>query len=206
MFRNMMTVMFRNLVRQKGYSIINILGLALGVAATLLILMIVQFELSFESMHPAADRIYRINSETNMGGTANELGVTPAALAPSLREALPDLEGVVRVMDNGRMGIQYEDQTIYNENGSITVDPDYLKVFAIELESGDVQTALDLPNSVMLSERFAEKVFGEVPEVGSQIVLSDNRPYTVTAIYADPPKNTMFQADMLISFASLLNR
>jgi putative ABC transport system permease protein len=197
-----MTVTFRNLIRQKGYSIINILGLSLGLAAAIAILLVVRYELSFESSHLNAEHIYRINSRTTLGGTANELAVSPAALAPALRESIPGLEGVTRVADNGQLGIELDNRILYTEEGAAMVDPDFLRMFTMPLISGNPETALDDPNSILLTEAYARKVFGTLPEVGKQIVLSDGESYKLTGLLKDPPSNTMFNNEMYLSIAS----
>lgn len=203
MFRNTLLVMLRNLARQKGYSFINIAGLALGVAATILILLVVQFELSFDTMHPDADLIYRVNSNTSMGGRAGKLAVSPAALGPRLHETIAELGDVARVTEMGRVGVLRDNRATYAEHQAIGVDPEVLSMFAIKLVAGDPSTALDNPNSLLITERFARQAFGDIPEIGTQVELTDNALYTITGILTDPPENTMFQADMMISLSTM---
>jgi len=203
MFRNYLSVTLRNLFRQKGYSFINIFGLAIGVATTIVILLVVQFETSFENMHTNGKNIYRINSYTTLGGTANEIGVSPAALAAALKEALPDIVAITRVRNRAETGIEIDNRFIFSQEGLAIVDPDYLKMFNFPLLSGDPETVLEAPNSLLITESFARRVYGELPEIGTAVHMSDNQDYTLTGILADPPKNTMFQFDGLFSMSTM---
>ena len=166
MFKNYLKIVFRNIQRHKGYSFINIAGLALGLTAVILILLLVQFEISFDKYHKNADRIYRILQ--GQQGSDRLSNLTQPPLAPTLKAEFPEVESATRFYRTGKIHISYKDKNFF-ENGFCFTDPETFDIFSFELLEGDPQTVLDDPNSVVISELTAKKYFGNENPIGKNI-------------------------------------
>jgi putative ABC transport system permease protein len=197
MLKNYVKVAVRALIRYRAYSAINILGLSVGLAVCMLMLLFVQDEFSYDRHHEKADRIYRVAMA--WGGEMNEgrpSAITTYRLAPALKNDFPDLEHVIRFSDsNGLM--EYEDQA-YQENRVFYADADVFEVFDIGLLRGDAATALQEPFQVLLSESTARKYFGAGDPMGKVMQYRDFS-ITVAGVFADFPPTSHYTADFLIS-------
>ncbi len=203
MFRNYLTVGIRNLLRYKGYSSINVLGLAIGIACCILILLYVQDELSYDRYHEKHDRIYRLAESATIAGRPIEAAVTPPPWAPVLAEEYPEIEQITRLKPPGsRWLIRYKENRFY-ERYFVFVDSSAFDIFTIPLVQGNPKTVLSEPNTVVLSESMADKYFGNENPVGKVITGDDLYEFTVTGIMEDMPGNSHFHFDFLASYASL---
>ncbi|MYA76770.1 MAG: FtsX-like permease family protein [Gemmatimonadetes bacterium] len=203
MIRNYLTVALRNLRRHKGYSAINVLGLAIGMASCVLILLYVQDELAYDQHHEKKDRIYRIAESAVITDRPIEAAVTPPSWAPVLARDYPEIESYTRIKPPGsRWLIRYEENRFY-ERYFIFADSSVFDIFTIPLVQGNPATALVEPHTVVLSESMAGKYFGDENPIGKVITGDDLYEFTVTGIMRDMPRTSHFHFDFLASFATL---
>ena len=203
MFRNYLTVGLRNLLRYRGYSAINVLGLAIGIACCVLIILYVQDELSYDQYHEKKDRIYRLVELATVAGRPIEAAVTPPPWAPALAKDYPVIEQITRIKPpNSRWLIRYGDKRFY-ERFFVFADSSVFDIFTIPLVQGNAQSALAEPHTVVLSESMADKYFGDENPIGKVITGDDLYKFTVVGIMRDMPRNSHFHFDFLASYASL---
>lgn len=201
MFQNYFKIAWRNLLKNKTFSLINIIGLASGLACFILITLYVSDELSFDRFHEKANRIYRINSDIVFGGNKLHLAVASDPMGAALKKDYPQVEEYVRFYNsNGSKLIKKGDQYI-NENAVSHADSTLFDVFTLPVIAGDAKTALNEPNTVVVSESAAKKYFGTVDAVGKTIETNDNNStlYKVTAVIKDIPHNSHFNFSMIFS-------
>ncbi len=207
MLKNYLKVAVRNLARYKGYAFINIMGLAVGIAASVLIFLYVTDELSFDRFHENADRIYRITADWSNKGDSkiHQLG-TPHILAKTIRENYPQVEALTQL--TGPLGdviIKFRDLAV-KETDVFAADASFFNVFSFPLVKGDPRAALADPNTVVLSESLASKCFGSEEALNKTIeiqVVGQRTPHKVTGIMRDIPENSHFRFEMLISLVTL---
>ena len=203
MFKNYLTVGLRNLHRYKGYSSINVLGLAIGIACCILITLYVQDELSYDQYHEKRDRIYRLAESATIAGRPIEAAVTPPPWAPVLLEEYPEIERITRIKPPGsRWLIRYKENRFY-ERYFVFADSSVFDIFTIPLVQGNAKTILAEPGAVVLSESMADKYFGNENPIGKVITGDDLYKFTVTGIMRDMPGNSHLHFDFLASYASL---
>ncbi len=203
MIKNYLTTALRNLLRHKGYSAINVLGLAIGIACCILIILYVQDELSYDRYHEKHDRIYRLAESATIAGRPIEAAVTPPPWAPVLAEEYPEIEKITRIKPPGsRWLIRYKDNRFY-ERYFIFADSSVFDIFTIPLVQGNAQTVLTEPHAVVLSESMVEKYFGDENPIGKVITGDDLYKFTVKGIMRDMPGNSHLHFDFLASYASL---
>ncbi len=202
MIKNYFKTAVRNLLLHKGYSLINIAGLAIGMACCLLILMFVNNELSYDRYHENADRIYRVVSEIKFGGRHFKLAVLPPAAAGTFVKELPEVKDAVRFRNRGSYIIKFADKS-FKENRLIFSEPSFFNIFSIPLLAGNVKTALKNPYSIVLSKRSAEKYFGQENPVGKILKLDNERDYRITGIYDNIPATSHFHFDFIASINSI---
>lgn len=194
MFSNYVKVAFRNLLRQKGFSFINIFGLALGISCTALIGMWVNDELSYDRFHEDYDRIYRVTA--TLPEMKVHAAVTPAPLAPALKDELPTVEEAVRISGINRDLIQVGDVK-FEEKGLVFADSNFFRVFTFPLIKGDRNHVLDNPEGIVISERMAIKYFGTTEVIDKTIRKNDKEDFTVTGVMADIPENSHLHFDFV---------
>jgi putative ABC transport system permease protein len=209
MLRNYLTTAYRNLLRHKVFSLLNISGLAIGMSACLLILQYVNTELSYDDFHTQADRIYRIRFDESHNGVVghSSAGSSPG-VGPAMKREFPEVEEVVRLcdMDHWNYIFSYKDKVVSQRN-VFMADAAFFKIFSYKLISGSPQTALASPRQIVLSQSAAEKYFkGENP-LGKQITLYNNQGkglYTISGVMEDMPANSHLDCEALISYATLV--
>lgn len=199
MFRNYMKVALRNLWKNKGYSAINILGLAVGLATCLLILLYVWDELSFDRFHAKADRIFRIQSDIKFGGSELNLSVSSDPMGATLKKDHPMVEQYTRIYSSEGSMLMRKGEGFIREQNIAYVDSTFFDVFSFPLLSGKGSTALNDPNTCVLSESGALKYFGTVDAVGKTMEREDKALFKVTAVMKDMPQNSHFRYDVLLS-------
>jgi putative ABC transport system permease protein len=205
MIRNYFKIAFRNLLKQKFYSLINVTGLAVGVACCILIVLYVQHELSYDKYHSKADRIFRVNGEIKYGGNHYKLAVAPAPLAESFIHEFPEIETAVRFRTRGSYLVKRENaKESFREFDVVWADSTFFKIFSVNVLQGNPNTALKEVNSIAISQRLAEKYFKGENAIGENLILDGNRePFKITAIFANMPTNGHFKFDILISMTGL---
>jgi putative ABC transport system permease protein len=197
MFRNHLLIAWRNLLRYKYYSLINIAGLAIGLAACWLLLLYVQRETSYDNFYPHADRIYRaVNRATWTGGNLN-LATTSAPFAAALKKDYPEIEQTTRVDPEGGGALKYGEKKL-EVGDMLFVDATFFNVFDFPFVAGDAMSALAQPNSLVLTRSLAEKLLGSASDaVGRTVLTEDSTVYSVTAVMEDVPANSHFSFSAL---------
>ena len=199
MLTTYLKIIFRTARQQKFYSLINILGLAVGLMAALLILAYTQEELSYDHFHQKADRIYRVNLDYNYQGEVGIGPTTPPPVAARLVSDYPEVEAATRVYREGNTMVRYQDRT-FEEEGVLSVDSTFLSIFDFPLLEGDAATALVAPNSIVITPAMARKYFGEQSPLGQTLLLWEYKvPCRVTGVISPPPRTSHIQFDMLYS-------
>jgi putative ABC transport system permease protein len=201
MFRNYLMTAFRNLFKSRGFSLINIVGLAVGMASCILILLFVRDELSYDSYHENADRIYRLAVDYKMRSEEARIATASAATAPELVALFPEVEEAVRFRVLGDLVVQHEKKS-FREPRAVYVDPSFFAVFSIPLIAGDPETALDEPFSVVLTRESAVKYFGSEDVLGKTLLVESRDDYRITGLIDRIPDNSHFHFDMLLSMSS----
>ena len=202
MIRNYLKTAVRGLLKHKEYSLINVIGLAIGMACVILILLFVREELSFDAFHTNKDRIYRVNIATTnpRTGNVNRRAIGPYRLAKELKPDFQDITNIMRIAPQGRSLVQFGEKQFY-ERGLCFADPAVFEVFSFPLLRGNPATVLDEPFSVVVSEEIAQKYFGKEDPMGKSLTFSDND-FKITGILDEMPGNTQFQLDMFASMNS----
>jgi putative ABC transport system permease protein len=205
MIKSYFRIAFRNLMRRKVFSFINIMGLAVGLTACFLIYLYVSFELSYDAFHSKADRIYRVVSDIKTPTeTINASG--PAwAVAPNIKDEFPEVESFVRVTEDNIL-VRKGDIKFQEEN-AMWADSAFFKIFDFKLIKGDPNTALKDQFSIVFSETAAKKYFGKEDPIGKTLLLTgDAFPSKVTGVMKDIPENSQIKADMLVSMSTLTQK
>jgi putative ABC transport system permease protein len=158
-------IVFRNLLHRRSYSLINILGLTLGLTCAALVLSHIAYELSYDAYHGKADRIYRVASRRVSAGTTNESATAPAPTGPALVEEFPEVVGAVRLSPTVKRAFAYGDRKFFQDN-VFYADGTIFDVFSFELVKGDPRTALEPPFTMVLTETAARKYFGDEDPLG----------------------------------------
>jgi putative ABC transport system permease protein len=201
MIRSYIISALRSQWRYKGYAAINIGGLTIGIAISILILLWVVFESSFDSFHENADRIYRVAEETHRpDGYVRRRASSGTPLGPALMEELPSVEAATRLYRTDGL-IRYQDH-LFNEQALMFADADIFQVFSFPLLEGDRRTALKEPFTVVITEELAHKYFGDNDPIGKVLTFNNRRDFTVTGILAPIPANSHIRFSFLGSLSS----
>src|SRR6476661_7687710 len=204
MLQNYFKMAWRNAIRQRGYAGINILGLAIGMASCLLILQYVSFELRYEDFQVNKERIYRVQQDRyDNGKLSTQWAAGAYAVGNSFKAAIPEIEDYVKVVGNGRVTAEVNNQPLKIEKVYFTSNS-FFNVFTYPLLAGNKNESLKEPFTAALSETTAKKIFGTANVVGKALRLNGRDNYTITAVYKDPPANTQLKPDMLLSYATYL--
>jgi putative ABC transport system permease protein len=203
MFLNYWKIAVRNLIKQKFYSVINIFGLSLGIACCVLIFVYIGYEFSYDDYHKNADNIFRIVSKRTISGQTSELARSPAPVGPTMVDELPEVKNAVRFSPTVKRVFAYQDKTFFEE-GVLYVDQSLFDVFSFEMIEGDPKTALELPFTMVFTEKTAQKYFGNESPVGKMVNWDNKFDYRVTGVVKDPPPNSHFTFNALASFATFI--
>ena len=201
MIRNFLKVAYRNLLRNKGFSAINITGLAVGMAAAILILLWIQNETSYDQFHKNKNRIYEVWNRVPMQGKLQSWNTVSAPLARVLEKDLPEVERAVRVVNSSSFLFSVGDKKLV-KSGNM-VDTGFLQMFSFPMLQGNPATALNNIHGMVLTEKAAKSLFGKEDAMGRVIKLKDQGDFTVTGVLKDLPNNTRFDFEFLISIANL---
>jgi putative ABC transport system permease protein len=204
MIKNYFKIAWRNIIRHKGYSAINILGLAIGIASCLLILQYVSFELSFENFNVNKDRIYRIQQDRyDNGKLSTQWAAGAFAAGNSFKDAIPEIEDYVKLVSNGEVITEINNQPLKIDQVFFST-ASFFKIFTFPLIEGDANTALKEPFTLALSESTAKKIFGSTNVVGKSIKFNRNSDYTIKAVFKDAPLNSQLRPNILASYATFI--
>lgn len=197
MLKNYFKIAWRNLLRHKVYSAINIMGLAIGIAACILIFLFVRDELTYEDHFDKADRIYRITNDINLQGQTDKFALTPFPLADALKKDYPVIESIARVMPIGKQTVWYQEKA-FNEEDLFFADSTFFRIFNYPFLYGDPATALNQPKSIVITEELAEKYFGSAENaMGKPLQFSKNS-HKVTGVFRNPG-HSHFKLNALLS-------
>ena len=195
-------MVFRGIWKHKAYSAINIIGLAIGIVCTLLILLYVQYEFSYDRYHEKFDRIYRVSLHGVLAGNEINAVTSPYPMAAALTREFPEVEAAVRFrqffsdMLVSVDGLHYQEKRIFHADSSL------FYIFSFNFLAGDSATALNDPNTVVINESMARKYFANTEALGNTITFNNSRDYLITGIIEDLPDNSHFHPDFLVSFTS----
>jgi putative ABC transport system permease protein len=197
MIKSYFVIGLRNLLKEKGYSAIKIIGLAFGLAVSMVIFLYVKEDLSYDSFHTNYDRIVRALTIDSAEGVSSKLvGVTQPRLGPAADEELPEVVKSVRFTGGGRYDLSYEGNALKCE-AAFRVDPSVFEVFDFKVVEGPTTGILDQPGSIAITQSLAKKIFGDKNAVGQTLKLNLTTDLQITAVLADPPKNSHLQFDLL---------
>ncbi|HEY2727216.1 MAG TPA: ABC transporter permease, partial [Parafilimonas sp.] len=207
MFKNFFKIAYRNLLRNKGFSFINITGLAIGMASAMLILLWVQNELSYDNFYQNKDRLYQSwNRDKGSDGLYNCWNVTPKPLAAALKQDYPEVQKATRFGWDETYLFTVGEKKI-NETGN-SVDNDFLTMFQFPFLEGNMNTALNNPYNIVITQKLSKKLFGSDDAMGKTIKIDNKYNYTVAGVMKDLPNNTQFDFEYLLPwhFMSLTNQ
>lgn len=203
MFKNYLKTALRSLLKNKGFTFINVIGLALGLAACLLIVFYVTDEMSYDRFNSNANRIYRVNMDLRYGGTVSSFAVSEPPLAATLMNNFTEVDKATRLIQS--VGTQFKKGTEHISEGKVAyADPNIFDVFTLPFLKGDAKTALAEPHCVVMTERAAKKYFGRIDIVGQDMfVVNENANYKITGVMRNMPQQSHFDFDYLLSSSSL---
>jgi putative ABC transport system permease protein len=209
MLKNYLKIAFRNIVRHKLYSTINISGLAVGMACCILILLWVQHELSYDRFHENIENLYRVYQKQEYSGDqVFHTDNTPGPLAAELKNGYREVINSTRFLYAGGKTMRYGGKNYY-ESGLCFADPSFLDMFSFPLIKGDKQSALKDPSSIVMSNKMANKYFGDENPIGKIITIDNSSDFRVTGVLKDIPQNThLWYIDCIVPFTqtkTLLN-
>ena len=199
MFPNYLAVAIRSLSRNRVYSLINILGLALGIGCSLVICLYVMDELSYDRYHVKADRIYRVILDGKLMGKEINGAVSPAPMAQALVDEIPDVVSSVRLWQRNNVLVGWEDRRFTED--VFYADGSYFSIFTHPMIEGDPNTALKEPNSIVLTRSSAFKYFGDLSPLGKTLKLNSDE-FVVTGVAQDVPHNSHVHFDFIASLVS----
>ncbi|MDB5229863.1 MAG: transporter permease [Chitinophagaceae bacterium] len=203
MIKNYFKVAFRNLSRHKAFSFLNIIGLAAGMTACLLIFLYISFELSYDNFHTKSDRIYRVVADIKTPTETLNADGPSWAVAPNAKLEFPEIESAVRIAANGQVLVR-KGNIKFQETSTAWADSSLFNIFDFKLLKGDRKTSLKEPYSIVLSESTARKYFGNNDPMGQILLVdSDGKPTKVTGVMKDIPENSQVKMDIVISMSTI---
>ena len=204
MFINYFKTAIRNIINHRGYSIINIAGLAVGLAFFIVTLSFIDFHLGFDKFHSDAEKMYSVIQALPSGKDGKyHTARIPAPLLPFIQDEMPEIESALRWIPTNRWVIRHNGHKYSAEEGSVlAVDPNFFSFFSFELISGDPVTALAAPRSIVLTQTIARKYFGVQNPLGKKLTLGGLPDFIVTGVARDVPLNSSLSFDSLVSLNS----
>ncbi len=204
MLKNFFITLFRNFSRNKFYTTINVVGLSVGLMCTILILLFVQEELSYDKYNVNHKRIVRVGSDFTISGKRDRLATSALPFGPTFVEEFPEVEGFVRFQGSARQQFKYGKKEFYEERISYA-DSSVFTVFSFPLLKGNPKTALTQPYTIVLNENLANKYFGDEDPIGKVLLVGENTPYTVSGVMKNLPSNSHFRFHAFYSMKTLEN-
>lgn len=204
MLKNYLKIALRNFYKHKSYSMINTLGLAIGTACCILILMYTTDELSFDNYHEKGDRIYKVLSFSTMGATTRRYATIPPAIAPELVDSIPEVESSVRIYGPFDLGAQNKNRDVELSELYWT-DQTFFKIFSHEFIQGNPETVFNNPDSIVMSESLSRRIFGNEDPLGKLLSFEqfESRTLQVTGIFRDVPRNSHFRFQAISPFGGI---
>ncbi len=202
MLKNYLKIAMRNIRRQKMYSLINILGLAVGLICSVLIFLWIQDERGYDGFHEHASQIYRVTIIDDEAGPDHGFAVTPIAMAPVIKDEIPEILGAART--SVRIMKLSNRETPFGEKG-LCVSPDFLTMFSFRLLEGNPDEALSSPDKIVISEKAAQRHFGSVDPLGRILRAGKETEFIVSGIFQDVSRQSHLYFDFLVNFDRLEN-
>ncbi len=204
MLKNYIKVAFRGLIRQPGYTALNIIGLTVGIASSLIILLYIFHETSFDKQHAKGDRIYRLSTEFTEPDNSFKWAQMTSRAAFTVKNEYPEIEQAARMQGlSGQGGMRFEfNQVDYYEENVYAADSTIFELFDYEFVAGNPKTALKAPNSIVINQSMATKIFKNENPIGQTIISGGDREMTlqVTGVYKDMATSSHLIAEALISW------
>ncbi len=200
--KNYLKIALRNILKNKAFSVINISGLAIGMACCVLILLFVQDELTYDSYHGKADQIYRLIALNKSAGEERYIAPIGAPVAEIFERTLPEVQEAVRIYTGNRVLVEYQDKRFFEER-LFYGDPAVFDVFDFSITRGNPRMALSAPFDIVITETMAKKYFGNADPIGKSILVDKKNSYNVTAVMKEVPSNSHFHFDFLASLETL---
>jgi putative ABC transport system permease protein len=198
MFKNYFKIASRNILHSKGFSFINISGLAIGMASAILIFLCIQNEISYDRFHKNIDKLYEVWGNDVYNGEVQSGTATPEIMAPVLKNDVPEIDKVSRISWGEDYILAVNDKKL-KAHGNL-VDPDFLSMFSFPLLQGDEHSVLNDPYSIVLTDKLAKNIFGNENAIGKVIKVDNDENYKVTGVLKNLPNNTQFKFDYLMSY------
>ncbi len=199
-------IAFRRLVKEHKYTLLNIIGLALGMAAALLIMLYLMFELSYDKYHQDHEKIYRIGADATISGERTKIAINSVGIGPMMVDQLPDFQNYMRIFPANyffrNLVYRYDDKSFYEE-GVFATDSTFFDFFTFEFIYGQAHNALNEPFSIVMTRSMCERYFDDENPIGKMIEVEGAGSFMVTAVIEDPPLNSHFQFDGLFSMATM---
>lgn len=203
MFSHLFKIAFRNIYRQKGYSFINISGLAIGLSFSILILLWIQDELSYDTFHNNIENIYQIEENQYYNGERFHVNVTPFPSAPVLEDEIPEILETARYMPwLGEMYVRHNDKT-FLEKDVVAADAEFFKIFTYNFVQGNPETALKNANTIVIDEEIAKKYFGNENPIGKTLSINNSLDFEVTGVMEKIPDNSSLNFSIVFPFTDL---
>ncbi|MDH5384018.1 MAG: ABC transporter permease [Candidatus Aminicenantes bacterium] len=196
MINNYFKLAIRNIKRHKGYSFINIAGLALGIACFILIMLYIQFELSYDKFHKNADNIYQVSVYLEKN-TDRQFYIMPLPLASAIKDNFPEVIDSTRYESMGSFFLSYQNRKFY-ETSMLAADPSFFKMFSFPFSQGNPNSTLEDPFSIVISEAMAKKYFSNEDPIGKVLRMNNQYELTVTAVIKNVPDNSTLQFDFIV--------
>lgn len=204
MFLNYLNIAFRNLLKHKFYSFLNLSGLAVGIACFILIYLFVSHELSYDKHIPLAEDTYRIATKGRFADSELNIAVVSNLFGPTVYEKYPEIIDYTNMVEYGAEIIKYGENS-YKEEKTIFADSSFFSFWGIRLIKGNEETALKAPQSMVLSNDLAKKIFGDEDPMDKSVKIAGKYEYKITGIVEDIPSNTHFDFDLIMSLESIKN-
>ena len=199
MLKNYLKIAWRNLLRNKSFSFLNIVGLSIGLAVTGLILIWINFEVGVDQFHEKKDRIYEVYNKYPVDGEIWTWNSTPKIMGPTIKKDYPEVESVSRYFYDNEFLFSKGEKRI-KSTGTV-VDSDFLNIFSFPLLEGNKETVLEDVNTIVITEAFSKKLFGDEPAVGQTVKVNNEDSFTVTGVLKDLPNNTGFNFEFLMPWS-----
>ena len=203
MIKNLLLVALRNFRKDKWYSLLNVLGLTIGIAFSLFLIFYIVDELNYDRYHYKAERIYRVVSYAQEPEVHHKFAFTQFPFGPQVKKDFPEVEESVRFVNRERTLFKSGDQSFF-ETKIYYVDSNFFRMFTHKVVQGNAAKALDEPNTVVITKSIAEKYFGKITNaIGKTLQTAYNDLFKVTAVIEDVPKSSHIRFDILISASTL---
>jgi len=203
MLRNYLKIAFRNLWKHPTTTAIHLLGLTVGLATCLLILMVVQYEWGFDRFHEQGERIYRVNLVKQEGSEVEKSGITPYPLGAALRTDFPEWAGVLSVHTEENASVVVSPEKIFPEKQVLFAEPELFSLFSFRMREGDARTILSQPNQAVLSASAARKYFGSASPIGKTLRIGNETVVQVGGVMDDMPVQSHLSAAVVVSYKTL---